>query len=130
MTQTSITPSPNHLAIRTPRRAQMSRRSIRNAVSTSTARSSPSVSVSAVNPETSTNPKVRWTRTATMLPCARPDAPIVRCAAKGRHGWPRPTMAPWLPRISVRARRRRRRVGPAELSAARAWVNSTTRWCC
>ena len=40
-THTSMTPSPSHLAMRTPRRAQMSRRSARKAVSTSTACSSP-----------------------------------------------------------------------------------------
>jgi hypothetical protein len=62
-THTSMTPSPSHLAMRTPRRAQMSRRSARNAVRISTACSSPSCSVRAVKPETSTKAKLRWTRT-------------------------------------------------------------------
>src|ERR1700722_5681408 len=58
-----MTPSPNHLAIRTPRREQISRSRDRKAESTSTACSSPSRSVRAVKPETSTKAKLRWTRT-------------------------------------------------------------------
>ena len=62
-TLTSMAPSPSHLATRTPRREQMSRTRARNEESTLTARSSPWLSVSAVNPERSTKPKFRWTRT-------------------------------------------------------------------
>jgi hypothetical protein len=62
-THTSMTPSPSHLAMRTPRREQISRKRARNAVSTSTACSSPSSSVRAVKPEMSTKEKLRWTRT-------------------------------------------------------------------
>ncbi len=54
---------PKVKAMRTPRRAQISRKSVRNEMRTSTAYSSPSRSVRAVKPETSTKAKLRWTRT-------------------------------------------------------------------
>ena len=85
----------------------MSRSSDRNAVSTSTARSSPSSSVNAVNPETSTKAKLRCTRTPN-FPCQPTSGPIPglrRNRMVGRGG--PPTMAPW------------RRRGDS----------STTRWC-
>ena len=95
-THTSITPSPSHLTIRTPRREQMSRRRARNAVSTSTARSSPSSSVNAVKPETSTKAKLRCTRTSAYSHVSRPPAQFLAPAGTGwwRPGGP-PTMAPW-----------------------------------
>ena len=87
-THTSMTPSPSHLAIRTPRREQMSRRRARNAVSTSTARSSPSSSVNAVKPETSTKAKLRCTRTPRCSHVGPPPAQFL-AAAQGT-GWWRP----------------------------------------
>ena len=106
-TQTSMTPSPSHLAIRTPRREQMSRRRARKAVSTSTARSSPShlrqgreardihEGEAAMHPHTENAPM--------------PAAPRPNSRRSPRTGWWRPvgppTMAPWRRRgDSSRAR--------------------------
>src|SRR5580698_1679185 len=93
-THTSITPSPSHLTIRTPRREQISRRRARNAVRTSTARSSPSSSVNAVKPETSTKAKLRCTRIPACSHGSRPRAQFLAPAGTGwwRPGGP-PTMA-------------------------------------
>src|SRR3984957_10190453 len=86
-THTSITPSPSHLTMRTPRREQMSRRRARNAVSTSTARSSPSSSVNAVKPETSTKAKLRCTRIGAYSHVSRP---LAQFRAPAGTGWCRP----------------------------------------
>ena len=59
---TNMHPSPNHLATRIPWSGASRRTSARNAASTSTASSSPSVSFMRVKPHMSTNAKHRWTR--------------------------------------------------------------------
>src|SRR5439155_6754755 len=60
-TPTIMQPSPNHLAIRTPRRDEMSRVAARNAASICVATVEPLVSVKAMNPHRSTNANVRST---------------------------------------------------------------------
>ena len=93
--------------MRTPRREQMSRRRERKAVSTSTARSSPSISVMAVKPETSTKAKLRCTRTPKCSHVSRPPAQSRSLQARdgGRWSGP-PTMAPWRRRGTARGKGR------------------------
>src|SRR5438128_5972164 len=58
----SMTPSPSHFVIRTPRSSLAARKAARSLARTATAASSPSASVYAVNPQRSRKAKVRSTR--------------------------------------------------------------------
>ena len=76
----------------------------RKAVRMSTARSSPSSSVSAVNPDTSTKAKLRWTRTSRCCHAARGSSPIETPTAEAEPlvgggflplRWAHDVLAPW-----------------------------------